>query len=83
MPRPWQGRADWFALAALAVLVTAASFGARWLWLPDVSALTDRERPTWQVELAFLLDSLSNVGLAGIAVLMVLALVSATRNRGP
>jgi hypothetical protein len=59
---------------ALFAAVFCAAYALRVVFVPDAVAIADREQPTWQVEAAFVLDALENLGLAGAAITILLAL---------
>ncbi len=59
---------------ALAVALFGAAYGLRMLLVPDIVAIADRPQVTWRVELAFVLDTLQNLGAGGAALTLTLAL---------
>jgi len=61
----------------LSVALFGAAYGLRLLLVPDIVAIADREQVTWRVELAFVLDTLQNLGAGGAAVTLALALGTA------
>ena len=60
--------------------IFAAAYAARVLIVPDVVPIGEGEQSSWQVDLAFVLTSVQNVGLFGTAVVMLLALLKPFRN---
>ena len=46
--------------------IFAAAYLARILLAPDVAPIGEGEDPNWQIQIAFLLKSVQNVGLFGI-----------------
>jgi hypothetical protein len=60
-----------------------AAYGLRLATVPDVVAIADRHQPTWQIELAFVLDTFENLALAGAAITLMLALGAAFRQLYP
>jgi len=57
----------------LFALIFAAAYLARALIVPDVVPIADRPQPGWQVQVAFLLTSVQNIGAFGMVLVMVLA----------
>jgi hypothetical protein len=72
-----RGRA-WAILTAVGLAVAVASAGLRHLVVPLAGSIADRDREQalWQLETAFLLDSLTYIALAGLAILALLAIAS-------
>jgi hypothetical protein len=60
--------------------IFAAAYVARILIVPDVVPIAEGEQSSWQVDVAFVLTSVQNVGLFGTAVVMLLALLKQFRN---
>jgi type II secretory pathway component PulF len=58
---------------ALFAALFCVSYGLRLLVVPDIVAIADREQATWRVEIAFVLDTLQNLGAGGAALTVVLA----------
>jgi hypothetical protein len=59
---------------SLFAVVFVSAFLAHKVMVPNVVAVADGEQSNWQVQLAFVLVSLENIGLGG-AVLVLVALV--------
>ncbi len=53
----------------------ATAYAARALIVPDVVPIADRPQPGWQVQVAFLLTSVQNIGAFGMALVTVLAAI--------
>lgn len=64
----------------LFALIFAAAYIARAIVVPNVMPIADGEQPGWQVQVAFLLKSVQNVGLFGVVLVTVLALLSELKN---
>ena len=64
----------------LFVLTFSAAYVARILIVPDVVPIADGEQSGWQVQIAFLLTSVQNIGLFGMALVVILALLNRVRN---
>jgi hypothetical protein len=64
----------------LFALIFAVAYVARALIVPNVVPIADGEQTTWQVQAAFFLASVQNVGLFGMGLVMLLALLSQLRN---
>jgi hypothetical protein len=64
----------------LFALVFATAFVARVLIVPDVVPIADGEQSGWPVQVAFFLTSVENIGLFGMVLTMLLALLSRLRN---
>jgi hypothetical protein len=60
----------------LFALIFLAAYVARILIVPNVMPVADREQPDWQIQVAFFFNSVQNIGLIGMAVVMLLALLS-------
>jgi hypothetical protein len=52
--------------------VFAAAYIARILIVPNVMPIADGEQSGWQVQIAFLLTSVKNIGLLGIVLVTLL-----------
>ncbi len=63
----------------LFALTFSAAYVARILIVPDVVPIADGEQSGWQVQIAFLLTSVQNIGLFGMALVMILALLNRFR----
>jgi len=68
-------------LKPLALFALIASFGyvARIIVAPDVQPIGDREQAGWDIHVAFVLTSIQNIGLIGLAIVSVLALSTEIR----
>ncbi len=64
----------------LFALTFSAAYVARILVVPDVMPIADSEQSGWPVQIAFLLTSVQNVGLFGMALVMILALLNRFRS---
>ena len=64
----------------LFALVFAAAYAARILIVPDVVPIAEGEQSSWQVDIAFLLTSVQNIGLFGMTLVILLALLNQFRN---
>jgi hypothetical protein len=60
----------------LFALIFSAAYVARVTIVPNVVPIADGEQPGWQVQVAFVLSSVQNIGLMGMAVVVLLALSS-------
>ncbi len=60
--------------------IFAAAYLARILIVPNVVPIADGEQSGWQLQLAFLLTSVQNVGLFGMALVLLLALLRPLKN---
>jgi hypothetical protein len=58
----------------LFALIFSVAYVARMMFVPDVGPIADGEQPGWQVQVAFVITSIQNVGLFGMAVVLLLAL---------
>jgi hypothetical protein len=58
----------------LFALIFSVAYVARMMLVPDVRPIADGEQPGWQVQVAFVITSIQNVGLFGMAVVLLLAL---------
>jgi hypothetical protein len=63
----------------LFALIFSVAYIARTTIVPDVLPIADDEQPGWQVQVAFVLTSVQNIGLMGMAVVVLLALSSQLR----
>jgi hypothetical protein len=68
-------------LKPLALFSLIVSFGylVRMVVAPDVQPVGVREQAGWDVHLAFVLTSIQNIGLIGVAIVSVLALSTEIR----
>ena len=64
----------------LFALTFAAAYLAHTLIVPNVVAIADGEQSGWQVQVAFLLTSVQNIGLFGMALVAILALLNRFRS---
>jgi hypothetical protein len=60
----------------LFVLVFSAAYIARVTIVPNVVPIADGEQSNWQIQFAFFLMSVQNIGLFGMALVVLLALLS-------
>jgi hypothetical protein len=63
----------------LFALTFSAAYVARILIVPDVVPIADGKQSGWQVQIAFPLTSVQNIGLFGMALVMILALLNRFR----
>ena len=66
---------------SLFALIFLAAYVARATIVPNVMPIADGEQPGWQVEVAFVLASVQNIGLIGMALVMLVALSSPAKGR--
>jgi len=59
--------------------IFAAAYTARILTVPDVVPIAGSQQMSWQVNVAFLLMSVQNIGLFGMALVMLIALLNQVR----
>ncbi len=64
-------------------LIFSVAYIARMLTVPDVVPIADAEQSGWPVQIAFVLTSVQNVGLFGIALVVLLAILTELRNLLP
>jgi len=60
--------------------IFAAAYVARILMVPDVAPIAEGDEPNWQIQVAFLLTSVQNIGLFGMVLVVLVALPSQVRN---
>jgi hypothetical protein len=60
----------------LFALTFSVAYIVRILIVPGVVPIADGEQSGWQVQIAFLLMSVENIGLFGMAIVMILALLN-------
>jgi hypothetical protein len=60
--------------------VFAAAYAARILIVPDVVPIAEGEQSSWQIDVALLLTSVQNIGLFGMILVILLALLNRFRN---
>ena len=63
-------------LLSLFALIFLAAYAGRITIVPNVVPIGDGEQPGWQVQVAFVLATIQNIGLTGMALVMLLALSS-------
>jgi hypothetical protein len=64
----------------LFALIFSASYIARILMVPNVVPIADGEQSGWQVQIAFVLTSVQNIGLFGMGLVMLLGLLKQFRS---
>jgi hypothetical protein len=64
----------------LFALIFSAAYIARILLVPNVVPIADGEQSGWQVQIAFILTSVQNIGLFGMGVVMLLGLLKQFRS---
>jgi hypothetical protein len=62
------------------VSIFAAAYIARLLIVPDVMPIAEGRQSGWQIDVAFFLTSVQNIGLSGTALVVLLALLHQFRN---
>jgi hypothetical protein len=62
--------------------IFAAAYVARIFIVPDVAPIAEGEDPNWQIQVAFLLISVQNIGLFGMVLVVLVALPSQLRKLG-
>jgi hypothetical protein len=60
----------------LFALIFSVAYVARILTVPEIVPIADAEESSWQVQIAFALTSVQNVGLFGMILIILLALVN-------
>ena len=66
----------------LCAVTFAVAYTARIWFIPNVVPIADGEETNWQIQLAFFLTSVQNVGLFGATVVTMAAALSQLRRRG-
>jgi hypothetical protein len=61
---------------ALFALIFLVAYVARVTIVPNVMPIADGDQPGWQVQVAFIITSVQNIGLIGMALVMLVALSS-------
>jgi hypothetical protein len=61
---------------SLFALIFLAAYVARVAIVPHAMPIADGEQPGWQVQVAFVITSVQNIGLIGIALVLMVALSS-------
>ena len=64
----------------LFALIFSAAYIARILMVPNVLPIPDGEPSGWQVQIAFVLTSVQNIGLFGMGLVMLLGLLKQLRS---
>jgi hypothetical protein len=64
----------------LFTLIFLAAYIARILMVPNVVPIADGEQSGWQVQIAFILTSVQNIGLFGMGLVMLLGLLKQFRS---
>ena len=87
MPEPWQtgsghggSNENLSQIPAAFASIFAAAYVARILIVPDVVPIAEGEQSGWQIDIAFFLTSVQNIGLLGVALVVLLALSYWVRN---
>jgi hypothetical protein len=60
----------------LFVSIFAAAYMVRVLIVPNVAPIAEGEQPNWQIQVAFVLTSVENIGLFGMVLVALAALSS-------
>ena len=61
---------------SLFTLIFLVAYAARVTIVPDAMPIADGEQPGWQVEAAFIITSVQNIGVIGMAIVLLVALSS-------
>jgi hypothetical protein len=69
-----------FKAYLLFALIFSAAYIARMLTVPNVIPIADGEQSGWQVQIAFLLTSVQNIGLFGMGLVMLVGLLKQFRS---
>jgi hypothetical protein len=64
----------------LFALIFSAAYIARILIVPNVVPIADGEQSGWQVQIAFVLTSVQNIGLFGMGLIVLLGLLKQFRS---
>jgi hypothetical protein len=64
----------------LFALIFAVAYMARAMIVPNIMPIADGEQPNWQVQVAFFLTSVQNIGLFGMVLVVLVALLGRLRN---
>ena len=64
----------------LFALIFSATYIARILTVPNVIPIADGEQSGWQVQIAFVLTSVQNIGLFGMGLVILLGLLKQLRS---
>jgi hypothetical protein len=67
-------------LLLLFASIFLVAYVARVTFVPDAMPIADGEQPGWQVQVAFLLASVQNLGLIGMALVTLVALARQFRS---
>jgi hypothetical protein len=67
---------------SLFAFIFVAAYVARILIVPGVVPIAEGEDPNWRIQVAFFLTSLQNVGLFGIALVVLVALPGQIKRLG-
>lgn len=62
--------------------IFAVAYVARIFIVPDVAPIAESEDPNWQIQVAFLLMSVQNIGLFGMVLVVLVALPSQLKKLG-
>ncbi|HEX9238598.1 MAG TPA: hypothetical protein VF866_07545 [Xanthobacteraceae bacterium] len=62
-----------FKSLLLFALIFLAAYVTRITVVPNVVSIADGEQPGWQVQVAFIITSVQNIGLIGMALVMLVA----------
>ena len=66
---------------SLFALIFSAAYIARVLIVLDVVPIADSEQSGWPIQIAFVLTSVQNMGLLGIVLVVLVALLKQLRSR--
>jgi uncharacterized iron-regulated membrane protein len=69
-----------FKAFLLFALIFSAAYIARMLTVPNVIPIADGEQSGWQLQIAFLLTSVLNIGLFGMGLVMLVGLLKQFRS---
>jgi hypothetical protein len=62
--------------------IFAAAYVARILMVPNVAPIAEGEQSNWQIQVAFFLMSVQNIGLFGMVLVVLVALPSQVKKLG-
>jgi hypothetical protein len=62
--------------------IFAAAYVVRIFIAPDVAPIAEGEESNWQIQIAFLLMSVQNIGLSGMVLVVLVAFASQVKKLG-
>jgi hypothetical protein len=66
----------------LFISIFAVAYAARILIVPNVAPIAEGEQSNWQIQVAFLLMSVQNIGLFGMVLVVLVAIPSQVKKLG-